>query len=203
MKYASLTLLVLAAACNGGGGPIEGDIPIPEGLNGAEPTGDVALIQQIDWSCTPEQWVYTAETDGLAATLRLQIIDTSAWDGSSELPPRDPEEGVWRESTTFFLTGEDPWLWEKTLTYNDVPSQVANSTSETLFLCGRDNPDNLAYSFQVLDAEEKVFDCALWGHLSEAWFVDNWGLNECLCFEPEEDGACGDHSTVGGTDSGM
>ncbi|TNE92116.1 MAG: hypothetical protein EP330_02890 [Deltaproteobacteria bacterium] len=204
MKYASFALLLLAVGCNGSG-PSEGreEIPFPVGLGSDAPEGEVSLIQVIDWYCDQETWRFEAQTDGLANILRLQVIDTGAWDGVTPDPPRSStiEGGVWRESTTFFLFQEDPWLWEKTLVYNDNESQVANSSDSTLFQCGRRNDDNLAFSFQVLDATERVYDCALWGHMSEAWFVDNWGLNECLCFEPEENGGCGDHSAGG--DSGM
>lgn len=197
MKYASIALLLLATACSGSG-PSEGreQIPIPVGLGGDAPEGEVSLIQVIDWFCDQETWRFEAQTDGLANILRLQVIDTSAWDGSDPEPPRSAtlENGVWTESTRFFLFQENPWLWEKTLYYNDNESQVATSTDQTLFQCGRMGTSRLAFSFQVLDATERVYDCALWGHLSEDWFVGNWGLDECLCFEPEEQGGCGDHS---------
>jgi len=201
MKYLSLPLLLLTVACTGTSGEGREEIPLPEGLNGESPTGEVSLIQVIDWFCDADSWRFEAQTDGLANILRLQIIDTGAWDGVEANPPRSSTgDGVWRESHTFFLFQENPWLWEKNLSYNDNESQVANSSSETMFDCGRQTPENVAFSFQVLDATERVYDCALWGHLSEAWFVDNWGLDECVCFEPEEDGACGDHSAL---DSGM
>lgn len=196
MNYTSLGLLLLITGCSGstGSGSFD-EIPLPEGLGGAEPTGEVSFIQEIDWNCDADGWDYTALTDGGANVLRLQIVKTGDWDGTEEAPPRDAEEGVWRESFTFFSTGEG--TWSKSLLYNDNAAQVANSSSETNFLCGRDTAANVAYSFQVLDSNELVYDCALWGHNSEAWFSDNWGLaDECLCFEPEEEGACGDHSAL-------
>ena len=199
MQYKLLGLFGLVGCINGGGGGTNFTDEVAVGLDSGEPAGDVALIQQVDWDCEDQSWHYEARSDGYVSTMRLQVVQTGRWDGS----PQGDAEDVWRESHRFFVIDEDPggaWaLYGGDLTTNTNQSQVANSNGQTFYRCGVHSPDNVAFAFQVLDAEERVFDCAIWGNMSEAWFKDRVGLSECLCFESEEDGACGARPTGGDT----
>jgi hypothetical protein len=186
MKYATLALALFAFGCSDEGGSDNGD---SDG-----PVGDVSEIQTVDWTCNQTSWTYTTLTDGLAYKVQVQVFDSDAWDGSAE----PAEEDAWRETHQFFNTdvaADESWFeYKGTVTKVENTSQVVEGQS-TVFECGRQGADNLAFSMQVRDANDNVFDCALWGHRSAEWFNDTLGM-DCLCFESEEDGACGDHSAL-------
>ena len=187
MKYALIPLALLTFGCSGGGGNNGSDTAF---------VGDVALIQSIDWSCDQTSWTYTAFTDGLSYRVQVDVVSTQDWDGSAE-PSTDD---VWRESHQIFNLAEaDDRGWceygsNPALSWVTDTTQVVEGSS-TFFQCGLNNPDTLAFSVQVRDANDSVFDCAIWVHKSQAWFEGEQGM-DCLCFEAEADGACGDHNDV-------
>lgn len=186
MKYAFIPLALLLFGCTDDG----------DNSNDTAPVGDVALIQSIDWACDQTSWSYTAFTDGLSYRVQVDVVHSGVWDGSAE-PSTDD---VWRESHQIFNLAEaDDRGWYEYGTNPDlsvvVDTTQVNEGSSTWFECGRHNPDSVAFSIQVRDANDNVFDCAMWGHQSSAWFEGELGM-DCLCFESEEEGACGDHESI-------
>lgn len=188
MKYASFGLALLAFGCNDEGS--SSDDPTDSG-----PVGDVALVQTIDWNCDQTSWTFTNRTDGLASKVVVQVFHSGAWDGIDTSPS---VEDAWRETHQVFNTAvadDESWFeYEAVLGKVADPSQVIEGQS-TWFECGRHGADELAFAVQVLDANDDVYDCAMWGHRSSDWYETIQG-EDCLCFEPELDGGCGDHSTL-------
>jgi hypothetical protein len=138
------------------------------GLDGWD-TGDVSVfegpwqIAEVYWQCEPGSnvWTYEAITDGWAASMTLDIVETG--DGNW----RENPSAVWDELHTFndnVAYAEDgTWdHWQVTLRGVSSPSsQVSGQT--TLFTCGYHADDSLSWK-ATMYGDQGQLDCGIWGH---------------------------------------
>lgn len=183
----ALTASALLAACDDVGG--WGDL-FDSGYDtwdtGEFYEGDV-LIAELAYGCdpgNPDTWWFEATNQGWAGDMVLDIYETG--DGNW---PSNPG-AVWDETHNLTNTqwAEDgTWdFWE--LSLRDVESAGSQTASQsTLFSCGWNDGNSLAFMITLYDEDMRERDCAIWGQESDDYFND-YRNNNCVCFEA--DGNC-------------
>lgn len=120
-------------------------------------------IAEVYWSCEPASnaWTYEAITDGWAASMTLDIVETG--DGSWSTNPA----AVWDEFHDFDdnvdYAEDGSWdRWQVVLRGVSTPSaQVSGET--TLFTCGYHAADSLSWK-ATMYGDTEILDCGVWGH---------------------------------------
>ncbi|MCO4746955.1 MAG: hypothetical protein KC912_19310 [Proteobacteria bacterium] len=177
-----LTLVMVAAmsvlaAC-------EGEVDGPTGDTAAAPYDGPWQVAEVLWDCDATGYTYDVKTDGWAGDMTLDIFETGAWTGTNNAD-------VWDEfhpMSNVEFAQDGSWdTWDLELTSVATTGEVTSGTS-TLFQCfqtdgttPRHDDASLTWKAEMLDDNDALMDCAIWGHEAEDYWETNQG-DDCYCF---------------------